>query len=164
MITNLVVKAIAQMQCLWFHGCRAPLSGRFRAVLPDRWRDVHTIPVWGHWMLAVLSYCSSWFHLSCFGPSGAFIHCHVFTQPLNTLQCTGEIPDWVLRIKINLSARAINDSEWSLAPVWVLLISSAPCWSQKLLAAAFPLLAPLSCPSKRWYSHVFSHLQKLSSW
>lgn len=101
------------MQCLWFHLCRAPLSGRFSAV----------IPVWGYWVLAIINHWSSWFNLS-----GTFMHCKVFTQPLNTLHCTGEIPDQVLRVKIHLSGKAINDSEWSLGPMWVLLISSAPCW------------------------------------
>lgn len=34
-------------------------------------------------------------------------------------------------------------------------------WSQNLLAAAFPSLAPLSCPWKGWYSCIFSNLHKL---
>lgn len=31
-------------------------------------------------------------------------------------------------MKIHLSRRQINYSEWSLGPLWLLLISSAPCW------------------------------------
>lgn len=53
------------------------------------------------------------------------------------MQRTGEIPDQVLQMKIHLSGRAINYSEWSLG----LLISWAPCW----YSHRTPWLLPFPC-------------------